>query len=257
MIDFRKIIGKVFDFFQKVAEGAIPGYSSGRKFGYYASISTTEQLVADIGGSPFFPATASTVEAISSSANDIAAGTGAQQITIIGLDSSWNELTATIEMNGTSATSATASTFFRVNRCFVSRVGTYHGANLGQITVRVSGAGSSWLIVPTGQGQTKHCVFTVPLGKTLYLYDVHLHPESSKSVAFNLWSYRNAQDVSAPYASATRTANKYPFTTTPVDYDYRHAPLVFTETTDIWMTAQTSTGTGSGTAEFTYALKDN
>ena len=113
-----------------LANGNIPGAKAIHKFGYNALVGTTiEDIIATSGLYTWLQSPVQ-LEAISTEAADTAAGAAAQQVTVQGLDANWLECEATIEMNGTSASTATSQTFIRIHRAFVSRVGTYQSTTL-------------------------------------------------------------------------------------------------------------------------------
>ena len=92
------------DFRTALARGQIEGHSYVHKFGAH-TVGTTIAPVCQ-GGFYRMPQVNATVElaAISGSANDIAGGSGAREITVQYLDSSCALQTGTIAMNGDSET---------------------------------------------------------------------------------------------------------------------------------------------------------
>jgi hypothetical protein len=114
-------------------------YPAHHNFAFWASgtINTTRRTlgmplssVQNLGG---FPANTLTMQIASTSANDTLAGTGAQKITIRGLDLHWEELVVSnIEMNG--QTPVNIGDFIRVNRIFVDDTGSTN-SNEGDLYV--------------------------------------------------------------------------------------------------------------------------
>jgi len=102
-------------------------YRTVHKFGRNPSVSTNTapEDVWAAGGLMVWPTQASTLTIVSDSANDSAAGSGAQQIRVEGLDENFDEIYELVELNGLTSV-ATLHTFFRVDRAYVTRVGTYH-----------------------------------------------------------------------------------------------------------------------------------
>ena len=92
------------DFYLAVAKGDFTGYSNVSKFGYNPTVGSSdyESIWEGSNAYPWMSA-ADQLEVLSSSANDTSAGTGARTVELQGLDSSWNLLTETVTMNGTSA----------------------------------------------------------------------------------------------------------------------------------------------------------
>jgi hypothetical protein len=244
----------------ELVEGNIDGMRVIHKFGTNPTVGTTSEDVWMPGGALTWLTVAATIEAISDDANDTAAGTGAQILTIEGLDASFNEISETITMNGLAATTATSNSYIRVNQVYVTQVGTYHGTNLGTITIRVSGAGATQAEIGLenglGTGQTFKTHYTVPAGFTGYLGHFAIYTDTSKILNIQLRQYENADDIAAPFTGASRTqlnlnnvAGGYNF----VD----DVPLTFPEKTDIWFQGYTGTGTSSVNIDYEIILVAN
>jgi len=124
------------------------------------------------------------LEVLSSSADDASAGTGARTITLIGLNASYVEVTQTITLNGVTPV-AVPTALFRINQCRLATAGSGQ-INVGDITIRDSGAGTTRAILPAAFGQLRQCQYTVAAGKTLVIYEV-LHtinrPSSTRDAA--------------------------------------------------------------------------
>lgn len=162
----------------QVAKGQIAGASALYKFGTNPDINGAEETIWSTGGDYPWPTAAFTAFISSSSAADTSAGTGAQTVTIQGLDENYEVKSVTVNMNGqTQVQIGDASSWLRVNRIFVATSGS-GGTAAGTIYVANSGVTSG---VPTGitygnivQGdnQSQMAVYTVPAGHTLYIDDV-------------------------------------------------------------------------------------
>ena len=156
------------DFLIEVNKGNVAGHTLIHKFGRNALAGTSNEDVR-YGGGTLTPLTAATtIEAISASANDTSAGSGARTIKIWGVDINFAEVEATITMNGTTVTTATAQTFLRVNKARVITTGTYDVANDGDITIRVVSAGATQIVIEAGTGVSQTTHYTIPAGKTGY-----------------------------------------------------------------------------------------
>lgn len=240
------------DYPLQAARGLTDGVSIERKFGRNPNIGTSDEVIASSGlANPYTPTIATTIEAISTSANDTAAGSGARTIIVEGLDASFNEITATITMNGTSATTATTSSFIRVNRVYVATSGTYQGNNAGDITVRVSGAGATIGLILTGLGQNLNSHYCVPNGYDIYLTEIHLSSEANKQMSFTFWQVQDANDVTVPF-TGKRALQRYDAVSNVVNLDYSTAPVRIPSKSDIWVSGVLSSGTGAGSAEYIF-----
>lgn len=182
-----------------LASGNIDNHTYITKYSTNESVSTAWEDVWSAGGSLTYLTAAATLEAISTSTNDTAAGTGAREIYVEGLDGNFNVVSATITMNGTSASTATTQTFIRVYRAYVTEVGAYGNRNAGTITIRVSGAGSTQAEIPLigalGSSQTLMSQYTIPAGYTGYIVGMHLAVSAGKTVNINLEFRLNANNT--------------------------------------------------------------
>jgi hypothetical protein len=156
-----------------ISSGRTTGMSYVEKFGRNNALSSDIETIWDGGGLYAYLTSASSVYVTSTSGNDAPAGTGAQQVTIFGLDENWNVVTEVIDIDD----SATTITFIRVDRVIVTQVGVLGQAD-GIVSVRSAAAGGGILLsqivrIGTGGGaslgQTHQCTYTVPAGKTAYI----------------------------------------------------------------------------------------
>lgn len=189
-----------------ISLGFVLGRTKIPKMGYNGNIGTD---IADIdadGGIYAWPQFALALEAISTSDDDIAGGSGATMITVEGLDSNFAEVSADIAMAGTVASAATPPTFFRTNGTFVKFAGTYGGANAGTITIREAGGGNTQAKIvyrndlSLSLGQTQIGRHTVPAGKTAFISAYQITVQAQKVVTFFLWQRQNADVIIAPFA---------------------------------------------------------
>ena len=161
----------------QVSKGQVAGASSVYKFGYNPDVNGTEETIWSQGGDVVWPATAFTAFISSSSTADTSAGTGAQTVTVEGLDENYAAQSVTVNMNGqTQVQIGDASGWIRINRAFVAVAGS-GGTAAGTVYIAATGVSSG---VPTGTiyasitdgNQTQMAVYTVPASHTLYLDDL-------------------------------------------------------------------------------------
>lgn len=166
------------------------------KFGRNPEVDDTWEDIWNNGGDITFLTSASTLEAISLDANDTVAGSGARTLTLEGLDDTGVEITETMDMNGTSATTATSSSFRRLDRCYVATCGTYGGTNYDNITVRVSGAGATLALITGaettgtatyGYSHSQLSLYTVPLNFKAYLTRININIDGTKTATIALY----------------------------------------------------------------------
>jgi hypothetical protein len=117
--------------------------------------------VWDFGGDYPFPTVASTLSIVSDNVNDTLLGTGARQLLVEGLDSGFNEISETINLDGVTPV-VTVSSYLRLNSIKVTSAGNT-GKNEGTIDAS-AGASVVGRILPLFN-RTLSSIFTVPEGK--------------------------------------------------------------------------------------------
>lgn len=243
------------EFYLRVASGRVNHYSIITKFGTNEAVGTSTEDVWSPGGTLTYLTAAATLEAISSSVNDTAAGSGAQTIRVYGLDANLEVITEDITMNGTSATTATTQSFFRVYRAFVLTCGTYGGTNAGTITIRVSSGGSTQAEIAyhsamaIGAGQTMGTHYTIPADYTAYIVGMRLDVATTKSINYSILVRENANDVTTPFTSWRTLFHAHGATS---DNLVPPVPMAIPEKTDVRVVAVADSGTSE--VAFNYQL---
>lgn len=110
------------------------------------------------------PPTAQTLSIVSTSADDTLAGTGAQKVTIVGLNSLFVEITETVNMNGLTPVTTT-SQFIRVNAFVVTQAGSTF-SNVGNITLTQSTSGLTMSFILATYSAAQNSIYTIPAGWT-------------------------------------------------------------------------------------------
>lgn len=116
-------------------------------------------------------------------ANDTAAGTGAQSVTVSGLDINFNEISETKPTNGTTPVALTQQ-FYRINSVSLGATGSGQ-RNAAQINVRDAGGGTVRAIIPISTvpdlspAISKQSQYTVPVNCTLLVFDIDIQINSS------------------------------------------------------------------------------
>lgn len=194
------------DFLLEVNKGNVAGHSLVHKFGRNEDIGATyEPLVFGGVYQTPQPAAATALRVKAGNANDTAAGTGAREVTLQGLDETGALVTEAIATAGASASSVTSATWIRVFRAWVSASGTYAspsaGSQAADIVIETSG-GTEWLTIDAtniAKAQTQIGSYAVPLGKTAYLLDYNLTTDSNKAVDFLFFVRGGILTAAAPY----------------------------------------------------------
>ena len=191
------------DFFIDVAKGNVAGHSLVHKFGRNDGVPNgTWEFVNQLGFTAW-PLSAATTVRIKAGggADDDVGGIGATEITVQGIDSSFNETSETIATGGEFASLATTTSFWRVHRAWVSAVGTYGGANDNDVVIENSAGGTDLLQITTGEGQTQFAGWTTPVGKQAYLLSVFATADGLKSADVRMFVRKEIDVTSAPMES--------------------------------------------------------
>lgn len=137
------------------------------KFGKNPDIDATFEDVWTSGGNIDFLTSAEILEVVSDDANDTSAGTGAQEVHLIGLDNSFNEIEEDVTTNGLTIVETTKS-FIRINRTHVNAVGT-NGTNVGNITITSKTSAKVTSKILADEGQSQQAIFTIKAGHVGFL----------------------------------------------------------------------------------------
>ena len=249
-------------YFQRVAEGLISGESLVHKFGRNPTTANgTWETVWTTSSLYTFQTAASSVEAISTSVNDDATtATGANTITVEGLDETWAPASEVITMNGTSASTGTSTTFIRIFRAYVTDVGTYQGANAGTITIRDASAGATRAIIgldgANQLGQTQMSMYTIPLGKVGYVRHWQVTVETTKGADFAFFQRQNADDATTPFTAKRLLIYTEGVSSSLSSLDTDGPLGPFPAKTDLWWEVKASAANTEVTADFEIYLKN-
>lgn len=214
------------DFFLNVGFGRVGGFRRISALGNVPDVDT-DTVPEDIWtGGGIYPwlTVASTLEIVSDSANDAAAGTGARTVRVFGLDANYVEHTELVTLNGVAAVALTNS-YFRINGAIIASAGSGK-VNAGNLTIRDSGGGTTRAILQAGYGLSRQSQYTVPAGHTLMVI--------SLLACIN----RQAQSNDVTVGTFTQSSTGFYFIGTEVDIGaqpYRHDAIpgiVLTEKTD-------------------------
>jgi hypothetical protein len=185
------------------AKGNVTDHTSFAKLGYNGDVGTNEEDIWGIGGTYVQPLSGQQMEVVSTSVEDDIltaggiAGTGIHKVKIGYLVwGTYEAKTEEITMNGTSAVLTVATDIGRVNSIRASAAGTGNKA-AGLITIRNKTDHTTvYRSMAAGLTRGREMIYTVPLGKTLYLTSIALSSGYS-TVGKNVkWTARaNVDDV--------------------------------------------------------------
>lgn len=211
----------------EISKGNVTDYEVFQLHGFNDDIDAAED-VWNLGGDVTLLTSASLIQVVSASADDTAAGTGAQVVTVEGLNSSYEQISEELILNGTTSVDSTQS-FLRLNRAYVSTVGS-GGVNAGSITLRfVTGAVDCGLI-SAGEGQHGSAVYTIPADKTGYLVWVSVSHILASTAGFGIMQFQ-AREINESWMTKFRIG-LHSLGANNIEMK-PHCPLVLPEKTDL------------------------
>jgi hypothetical protein len=154
-----------------IARGLVRNTSSVNKFGYNGAIGTSYETIWTDSNLMPYVSIANNMVVTSSSSDDDVGGTGAQTITVEGLDENYNPVSAVFNMNGTGNSTNTSVSFLRAYRAFINTVGS---GDFNQGVISGSLSGNNIIHILTGENQTLQANFTTAANTTAFITDIHL-----------------------------------------------------------------------------------
>lgn len=169
----------VADFLTEVAKGNISDHSIVDVSGFNDDIDSALAETIWRAGGIFTPVTAAgTLSIVSDSLLDTnTAGTGARQITVVGLDANYDVLTEVVSLNGIVPVT-TVGSFIAVNEAYTSSAGLT-GANAGTITALR--AATIMFAMAVGYNNTALGFRTIPAGYTAFLFNYNISMNNTAS----------------------------------------------------------------------------
>lgn len=161
------------DLFDHIAaiNGSLQGISIANVIGVNPDIdiATTPESVISPSGLYTFLSSAQSLEILSDSAQDAAAGTGARTIRLELLDANYDTVIVTVSLNGTTPVAVIGS-YLRVNDMRITGAVGSNETNVGNVTLRVSGGGTTQSYMLAGKGRAQQAIYTVPAGRTAFIF---------------------------------------------------------------------------------------
>lgn len=212
------------------------------RYGYNTAVGSTSVPITQNGVYRTPQASAATTLRIKAggNANDTAAGSGAQEVTIVGLNSVGALISDKVSTNGASASSATTKQFIRVWRCYVSKSGTYASngtlSQAGVITIENGVGGTDWAQIGASGSLFANAeigCFTVPLGYTARILRFGFASDSTKITNIDMMRRGSILQTSTPYSPFIRVFGVFG-TNGSGSRDLSKVPFVIPELTDIF-----------------------
>ena len=216
----------------QVSRGQISGHSTLSLFGYQSAVGNTKIPVWENATAYTYITSASTLTLVSTSASDDTVA----KVLISGLDSSFNPISETLALNGTSGVT-TVNSYFRVNSLTLTTPGTSQTTNVGTITLKQSSNVIAQINI--GIGKSQMSIYTVPAGYSFYLDLAEVNTSnsytSSNIITYSVQAINNVTGVKLAVL-------QQPFVSIYVA-NRASDPFVYTEKTDIQWQLVTSTAT--------------
>ena len=247
------------DFYTEVQKGNIAGHSMVHKFGRNAAVPNgTFEGVLQLSTAFTFLAAATTVRIkAGGNAADTAAGAGAREITVQGLDDTGAFVSEAIATNGAGASTATTASFWRVFRAYVSSCGTYNAANTASVVIENSGGGTDLIMITTEEGQSQYGAYAIPLGKTGYLLSVKVQADGGKAADFKLCVREDLTDASSAPFQARRIKFYWDGVLGSDNLEGKSPLLVMNALSDVWIEAQGGGAITEVSCDFEILLVDD
>lgn len=252
------------EFYLDIVSGHKSRYSTVAKFGRNDEVGTSFVPIA-MGGVYRTPqvgsATALRVKA--GNVSDTSDGSGAREITIIGIDENGDQVSEALATAGTSASSNSVNNYIRIYRAFVSASGTYATATTGShaadLVIENAAGTEDWLTIDsTGfpHGQSEVGAYTVPNGYKAFIKNIHLEVDSAKAADILLFRRTGALDTSAPY-NTMRAVQTYTAVSGSVNIprDIPIGPFVAGE--DVGFMGKVTAGTAAVAVDFDIILYES
>ena len=189
---FDATVVRPTDYKYEVALGLRQGRVLWNKFAYNADVDTGTEVVASFGGT-FTPlTTARTLSIVSTSAEDAAGGTGAQNLVVYYIDENYESQTAVVVPTGTTPVVTTFSVL-GINRVAVGLSGSSQG-NVGTITATATTDLTVQAQLVAGEGTTQQLIFftsanSQALAEWLVMNAARFASGTQPIVTFKGWVY--------------------------------------------------------------------
>lgn len=205
-----------YPYWLQVSRGLVPGHKRLFKFGFNSEIQDSIEDIWDGGGIYAYQSSA----VIMTATSDAGATDNGVEITIQGLDASYNELSETVTLAG-AGTATTTGTFLRTFRAFVS--GSQEPTN----SINVTNSGTTYARITSGENQSLMALWTVPAGYTAYLIETNVTAFTEQNNKF-----ATVQIQTREQNKVFRTRDKFAVVESVRHQEYQ-CPIPIPEKTDI------------------------
>jgi len=153
-----------------IATGAYPGKTPFAVDGRATAINNARVDVIEFGTSYTPPASPIQMQVVSTSANDTALGSGIRSVIIHYLDTSYAVQSTIVTLNGLTPVLTTPTNILRVNGMHAYTTAGLAATAAGNISLQAVGGATTYSYIAAGYRTSRSAVFTIPAGKTGYIY---------------------------------------------------------------------------------------
>ncbi len=164
----RGAINKSTEFFLEASKGNKPGHTPVQFASRAVDVGSAYEDVWGQSGLYVRPTAAESWEIVSDSADDASAGIGAQQVVVMSLNDSYGQQVQVVTMNGVTPVALTGA-HFRPRQIICIAAGSSE-RNVGNITLRVAGAGLTRNVMVADDGQSFDSNLTAPAGVRVFAF---------------------------------------------------------------------------------------
>jgi hypothetical protein len=226
-----------------VSRGKVRGASTIHKFGAVPALSQSTTGTVWDKNDTIYPWSAFDTAGIITASIANASDNG-KQVTVLGLDANYNEISETFTLSSTATVAGTVS-FKRVFRAYLVNGSTN---NVGDINFTKNG--TDVLRITATKAQTLMAIYTVPAGKTAYLYKGVATAQASADGSGHMFvRYFGQASFRIGHSFEVSTGGEY-------DYEFSF-PIRIPEKSDIDVRITTRSNNGRYTAAFDLLLLED
>lgn len=205
----RVLFGHTFPSGLDLVMGKFPGATLVHVFGRNPAVSTSFAPVTPAGVMQM-PQVAGVKQLRIAAGDpaDTAAGAGAREVTIYGLDASGNEISSVLIPQGATPSAYTDESYLRLNSIEVTKSGTYANplafSHAADIEIEDNTSATWGTVISNGvpRAVSEMGVYAIPAGKIGYVGNLAYHTDSSKVTTIIPMVRENLLETAAPYSPA-------------------------------------------------------
>ena len=183
VVDLNDFTVRVEGYYALIAQGKIYNHVTFDKIAKSATISATEFAI--VSNIPVVHPGGVQMTFVSDSTDDDVAGIGVRKIMVLGFDSSWNEMTEIIEMDGTTPVLTTSADWYRLETVEAYETGSTR-VSVGTITAKNAGATETYAQIDPKENISPRCLHYVKAGRKGFVTDIIVSSFTKEGVEFRL-----------------------------------------------------------------------